>query len=1074
MRLLLLQAWTTLLAVSRLWAASFPEDEEPINAVDSVYTQQYPVFRGRPSGNESQHRLDFQLMVKIRDTLFIAGRDQVYTVNLNEEPKADIIPHKKLVWRSRQQDRENCAMKGKHRDECHNFIKVFVPRNDEMVFVCGTNAFNPMCRYYRLNTLEYDGEEISGLARCPFDARQTNVALFADGKLYSATVADFLASDAVIYRSLGDGSALRTIKYDSKWIKEPHFLHATEYGNFVYFFFREIAVEHNSLGKAVYSRVARICKNDVGGSQRVLEKHWTSFLKARLNCSVPGDSFFYFDVLQAVTDILSVGGVPTVLGVFTTQLNSIPGSAVCAFSMDDIEKVFEGRFKEQKSPDSVWTAVPEERVPSPRPGCCARHGLAEAYRTSIDFPDETLSFIKSHPLMDLAVPSLAEEPWFTKTRVRYRLTAIAVDAAAGPYRNHTVMFVGSEAGVLLKVLAETRMPSLNGSVLLEEIDAYHQAKCSRESDEDRKIIALQLDPEHHAVFVAYSGCVVRVPLSRCERFGSCKKSCISSRDPYCGWLSTGVCGRAAAGTLAGGFEQDTESGHTAHLGECHDVTPSSPSTPARATSPAPAPRGAGRWRPRLTSSRKLVVHADPNPPDFTGPLAGVPKGVRWDVQASESSQMVHMNVLITCVFAAFVLGAFIAGAAVYCYRDALARRARKIRKDAESAQSCTDSGGSFAKLSGLFDSPVQEFQHHAGSPKLYATLLSGRKEAAPPGAAGAAPRAPPPPPELAALPTPESTPVLQPKPPSQAGRGPAAGRKDAPPFLPASPPPHSPLAPAPIPSAIVLPNATHDFNTSFSNSNAYRAERAALQAADHPLAPPAARRDPRRASDSRHAFREPRKPQPPQREGAAGPGPHPPALLGDLGAPSASLVLEAMGGLAELPPKVPHREASLYSPPSTLPRNSPTKRLDVPTAPGAALTSLERQRGYPRTSAQRHSISALPKSLPSPGGGGGTGTAAGLLFRQPCGPRGGGGGGGGCGGGYLSPGAGPKTDYGPGPPASGRLPPALSRQSGYAGPGTLPRSGLKRTSSLKPDVPPKPAFAPQTPAAVRPLNKYSY
>lgn len=40
-----------------------------------------------------------------------------------------------------------------------------------------------------------------------------------DGKLYSATVADFLASDAVIYRSMGDGSALRTIKYDSKWIK---------------------------------------------------------------------------------------------------------------------------------------------------------------------------------------------------------------------------------------------------------------------------------------------------------------------------------------------------------------------------------------------------------------------------------------------------------------------------------------------------------------------------------------------------------------------------------------------------------------------------------------------------------------------------------------------------------------------------------------------------------------------------------------------------------------------------------------------------------------------------------------
>uniref|UniRef100_A0A452TXY0 Semaphorin 6D n=1 Tax=Ursus maritimus TaxID=29073 RepID=A0A452TXY0_URSMA len=553
MRFFLLCAYMLLLVISQLRAVSFPEDDEPLNTVDYHYSKQYPVFRGRPSGNESQHRLDFQLMLKIRDTLYIAGRDQVYTVNLSEIPKTEVIPSKVnfvFTWAS------------SHNDECHNFIKVFVPRNDEMVFVCGTNAFNPMCRYYRLNTLEYDGEEISGLARCPFDARQTNVALFADGKLYSATVADFLASDAVIYRSMGDGSALRTIKYDSKWIKEPHFLHAIEYGNYVYFFFREIAVEHNNLGKAVYSRVARICKNDMGGSQRVLEKHWTSFLKARLNCSVPGDSFFYFDVLQSITDIIQINGIPTVVGVFTTQLNSIPGSAVCAFSMDDIEKVFKGRFKEQKTPDSVWTAVPEDKVPKPRPGCCAKHGLAEAYKTSIDFPDETLSFIKSHPLMDSAVPPIADEPWFTKTRIRYRLTAIAVDHTAGPHQNYTVIFVGSEAGVVLKVLAKTSPFSLNDSVLLEEIEAYNHAKCNAESEEDRKVISLQLDKDHHAVYVAFSSCIIRLPLSRCERYGSCKKSCVASRDPYCGWLSQGACGRVTPGMLVGGYEQDTEYGNT--------------------------------------------------------------------------------------------------------------------------------------------------------------------------------------------------------------------------------------------------------------------------------------------------------------------------------------------------------------------------------------------------------------------------------------------------------------------------------------------------------------------------------
>lgn len=71
----------------------------------------------------------------------------------------------------------------------------------------------------------------------------------------------------------------------------------------------------------MFSRVARVCKNDNGGSPRVLERYWTSFLKARLNCSVPGDSFFYFDVLQSLTNVLQINHRPAVLGVFTTQAN---------------------------------------------------------------------------------------------------------------------------------------------------------------------------------------------------------------------------------------------------------------------------------------------------------------------------------------------------------------------------------------------------------------------------------------------------------------------------------------------------------------------------------------------------------------------------------------------------------------------------------------------------------------------------------------------------------------------------------------------------------------------------------
>ncbi|XP_059420693.1 semaphorin-6D-like isoform X3 [Carassius carassius] len=1044
-----------LLLVSHLEAVSFPEDNIPLDVVDRHYARQYPVFHGRPSGNESQHRLDFQLMTKIHDTLFIAGRDQVYLVSLRESYRNEIIPYRKLTWRSGQADRETCAMKGKHRDECHNFIKVLVPRNDDLVFICGTNGFNPMCRYYRLDNLEFDGEEISGLARCPFDAKQTNVALFADGKLYSATVADFLASDAVIYRSMGDGFALRTIKYDSKWLKEPHFLHAVDYGDFVYFFFREIAAEHNNLGKAVYSRVARICKNDMGGSQRVLEKHWTTFVKARLNCSVPGESFFYFDVLQAITDIIDINGVPSVVGVFTTQLNSIPGSAVCAFSMADIEKAFHGRFKEQKTADSVWTPFPEEKLPKPRPGCCAGHGSAESYKTSIEFPDETLQFIKSHPLMDSSVPSIGDEPWFTKTRVRYRLTALAVDNTAGPQKNYTVVFIGSEAGIVLKVLAKTSPLSLNDSILLEEIDVFNQAKCLSSNEDDRRILSFHLDKDTHTLYVAFSSCVVRIPLSRCERHSSCQKSCIASRDPYCGWMTHGACERIPAAVQTG-YEQDVEYGNTAHLGDCHDMElPSSSVTVPVTSEPIQSPQTIPTQKPQLFGSRKFEFHDDPATSRSVEHIPGVLEGV-WEIQAGESNQMVHMNILVSCVLAAFLLGAFIAGMVVYCYRDAFLRTPRKIQKDAESAQSCTDSTGSFAKLNGLFDSPVKEYQPNMDTPKLYTNLLSNGREVPTTGDTKAMLLSGQPP-ELAALPTPESTPVLQQKSLQpiknqwERAHGKISGcRKDRPTtiqqYLPSSPPPHSTVNNPHIPSAVVLPNATHENRESFSTPEGSQAEKKIQNSDQHGSR--SGRKDQRCNVDARNTLNDLLKHLNEN---------HPKAIMVEMPKSRQHLMLEPIVSPTEIPPKVPSREASLYSPSSSLTRNSPTKRLDVPTTPTSPtgqMGTLERQR-YQRSSSQRHSISSPPKGLHSPGGA--------IVSRQPSLNR----------GGYMPPTPTPPTRLDShGVPMA--MTPSISRQSSYSGHGSLPRTSIKHTASLKPDVPPiSNGFAPQT-AQMRAVNKYSY
>eukprot|EP00079_Xenopus_tropicalis_P032427 XP_017946198.1 PREDICTED: semaphorin-6A isoform X4 [Xenopus tropicalis] len=553
--------------------AGFPEDSEPISISHGNYTKQYPVFVGHKPGRNStqRHKMDIQQIVIMNRTLYIAARDHIYTVDLETSYTEEIFFSKKLTWKSKQSDVDTCRMKGKHKDECHNFIKVLLKRDEDTLFVCGTNAFNPSCRYYKMDTLEFLDEEISGMARCPYDAKHANVALFADGKLYSATVTDFLAIDAVIYRSLGDGPTLRTVKYDSKWLKEPYFVHAVDYGDLIYFFYREIAVEYNSMGKVVFPRVAQVCKNDMGGSQRVLEKQWTSFLKARLNCSVPGDSHFYFNILQAVTDVIHINGRDVVLATFSTPYNSIPGSAVCAYDMADIASVFTGRFKEQKSPDSTWTPVPDERVPKPRPGCCAGSATVERITKSNELPDDTLNFIKTHPLMDEAVPSVINRPLFLRTMVRYRLTKIAVDTAAGPYQNHTVVFLGSEKGIVLKFLARTGYSGfLSDSLFLEEMNVYNSEKCSFDGAEDKRILGMQLDKHNNALYVAFSTCVVSVPLARCDRHTKCKKTCIASRDPYCVWLREGgTCSQLLTGTKVP-FEQDVEHGNTDGLGDCQN------------------------------------------------------------------------------------------------------------------------------------------------------------------------------------------------------------------------------------------------------------------------------------------------------------------------------------------------------------------------------------------------------------------------------------------------------------------------------------------------------------------------
>lgn len=920
----------------------------------------------KPGRNTTQrHRLDIQMIMIMNRTLYIAARDHIYTVDIDTSHTEEIYCSKKLTWKSRQADVDTCRMKGKHKDECHNFIKVLLKKNDDTLFVCGTNAFNPSCRNYRVDTLETFGDEFSGMARCPYDAKHANIALFADGKLYSATVTDFLAIDAVIYRSLGDSPTLRTVKHDSKWLKEPYFVQAVDYGDYIYFFFREIAVEYNTMGKVVFPRVAQVCKNDMGGSQRVLEKQWTSFLKARLNCSVPGDSHFYFNILQAVTDVIRINGRDVVLATFSTPYNSIPGSAVCAYDMLDIANVFTGRFKEQKSPDSTWTPVPDERVPKPRPGCCAGSSSLEKYATSNEFPDDTLNFIKTHPLMDEAVPSIINRPWFLRTMVRYRLTKIAVDNTAGPYENHTVVFLGSEKGIILKFLARIGSSGfLNGSLFLEEMNVYNPEKCSYDGVEDKRIMGMQLDKASGSLYVAFSTCVIKVPLGRCERHGKCKKTCIASRDPYCGWVKeTGSCAHLSPlSRLA--FEQDIERGNTDGLGDCHN---------------------------------SFVAL----------------NGVIRESYLKSNDQLVPVTLLAIAVILAFVMGAVFSGIIVYCVCDHRRKDVAVVqRKEKELTHSRRGSMSSVTKLSGLFgDSQSKDPKPEA----ILTPLMHNGKLATPSNTAKMLIKADQHHLDLTALPTPESTPTLQQK--RKPNRGSRewernqnlinACTKDMPPMGSPVIPTDLPLraSPSHIPSVVVLPITQQGYQHEYVDQPKMSEVVAQMALEDQA------------ATLEYKTIKE------------------------HLSSKSPNHGVNLVENLDSLPPKVPQREASLGPPGASLSQTGLSKRLEMQHS---SSYGLEYKRSYPTNSLTRsHQATTLKRNNTN------SSNSSHLSRNQSLGR------------GDNPPPAPQRVDsiqvHSPQP--SGQAV-TVSRQPSLNAYNSLTRSGLKRTPSLKPDVPPKPSFAP--------------
>uniref|UniRef100_A0A8C0GN24 Semaphorin-2A n=1 Tax=Chelonoidis abingdonii TaxID=106734 RepID=A0A8C0GN24_CHEAB len=387
----------------------------------------------------------------------------------------------------------NCLYFPFLQEECQNYVRVLIVYGKK-VFTCGTNAFSPVCSSRQVGNVSKTIDKINGVARCPYDPRHNSTAVITSrGELYAATVIDFSGRDPAIYRSLGKVPPLRTAQYNSKWLNEPNFIAAYDIGLFTYFFFRENAVEHDC-GKTVYSRVARVCKNDIGG-RFLLEDTWTTFMKARLNCSRSGEIPFYYNELQST---FYLPEQDLIYGVFTTNVNSIAASAVCAFNLSAITQAFNGTFRYQENPRSAW-------LPTINPIPNFQCGTLNDNSPNENLTERILQDAQRLFLMNDVVQPVSVDPYVTQDSIRF--SKLVVDIVQGKDTLYHVMYIGTEYGTILKALSTTNR-SLR-SCYLEEMHILPNGQ-------QEPIKSLQILHSDRSLFVGLNNGVLKIPLERCS------------------------------------------------------------------------------------------------------------------------------------------------------------------------------------------------------------------------------------------------------------------------------------------------------------------------------------------------------------------------------------------------------------------------------------------------------------------------------------------------------------------------------------------------------------------------------
>uniref|UniRef100_A0A9J8C201 Sema domain-containing protein n=1 Tax=Cyprinus carpio carpio TaxID=630221 RepID=A0A9J8C201_CYPCA len=344
-----------------------------------------------------------------------------------------------------------------------------------------------------------------------------NLSVFLVGKGYGSFDSSKLISTRLlqehgetdIFENMVEASTVQASPFVQRYLH--NFRHAFKDDGYIYFLFSRTPGTSDSRN---ITFIARLCEND---------HYYYSYTELQLNCSIKTEQQENtYNKVQAAYlarpgEVLARKIIPSNLNdkvlfaVFSTDEDG-GRSALCMYPLSSInarlEEVIESCYIGEVLGDEKPKTVYSPYISKTEAICRIKidKDMVKGFKCGADFLPSPLA---SKPEYALTV-----EPIYTRNDM---LTAVAVAVE----HEHTVAFLGTSGADVLKVHLDPSHPEL-----------YNKIPGERTDSGVNKNLFFNSALDH--LYITTGRKITKVPVQACEQKNDCQ-SCLSQRDPYCGW-----------------------------------------------------------------------------------------------------------------------------------------------------------------------------------------------------------------------------------------------------------------------------------------------------------------------------------------------------------------------------------------------------------------------------------------------------------------------------------------------------------------------------------------------------------